>query len=739
MVWRRMPFLGRGEPIPLGSRLERFPRNDLPLQAEVEIFWDAHQIPQIYAQNDGDLALAIGLVQCHLRETQLYLLRYLAEGCLGELLGPLLTPVDELIRCLDPGRAAPEILALLPDRTRHWLESFVTGLNAYAAAQDRRPPEFRWLGLQRRPWAPLDIVRMSRVIAADVHWLLYGRFLRQRRQAHWQRRWQRRLLAGSAHGATNTTTSAELASLFAVARSGSNALAVTEGAQGSTWLASDPHLGFALPNAWLLLGLHAPGMDAVGLAPVGIPFISIGRNRDLAWGGTNLRSLSSDLFAVEDDDICGKEPVRLGRRFFPAKNVWRRWTAVGPLVSDTRLWPKGQEKVALAWMGHRPSDEFTPLLELMQAKEAGSLRRILATWSVPGLNFLAADRQGGVEHVYAATLPRRARDYPDLLRDPRDPRMRWTANPHQCPKRVQMQHAEEGAFYSTVMGSPAAADVAVSANDEPSGTDFIGLFFSNPDRAERLRQLLRDRQGPLTKAQLMAWQRDVHSSRARGLAQFLAEELNGLPRADELRHALQDWPGDYTVESRGASAFELLLAATLQELGHVDGIWKGESDWGVICRFFPADLRALPLPQRRRLLTRAVALAQRRWHRHPRWGDLHRMHSAHWLASLPLLGRLLPGQQWPSGGSRETLMKVAHGLVRGPHRASFGAQARFLCRLEDMDDNHCVLLGGQDGWLGSAQFADQIPHWREGRYIQMPLRRETVVQRFPHRLELKGQ
>ncbi len=721
----------------LASRLQSFPRHGLPLEAGVEILWDEHQIPQIYAENDHDLALGLGLVQCHLRETQLYLLRYLAEGRMGELLGPLLTPVDDLIRRLDPGRAAPEILALLPQRTRDWLEAFVLGLNAYGAAQQRCPPEFRWLGLQRRSWEPLDIVRMSRVIAADVHWLLYARFLRLRRQPGWADRWQRLLQAGQGQGAAGAAVSTQLAAFFGVARSGSNAFAIAEGEGGGTWLASDPHLGFALPNTWLLLGLHAPGLDAVGLAPVGLPFVSIGRNADLAWGGTNLRSLSSDLFAVDDKDICRRERIQLRRRFLPPKTIWRRWTAVGPVISDARLWPKGPEKLALAWMGHRPSDEFTPLLDLMRATEAGALRRIFPCWSVPGLNFLAADRRGRVEHIFAATLPRRRSDYPDILRDPRDPKMRWTAGSQDCPNPAGVPQTQD-AFYSTVPGSPAVEGLVVSANDRPAGSDFIGLFFSPPDRVERLRQLLRERRGPVTAAQLMAWQGDVHSARARSLARFLAKRLDDAPASAALRSALKSWSGDYTVDSQGAAAFELLLAATVKGMGRVQPFWRGTTDWGSICQFLPADLDALDIELRRRLLGRAAALAWRRWRRYPRWGDLHRLRSAHWLAAFPLLGRLLPSHQWASAGSRETPMKVAHGLVRGPHRASFGAQARFLCRVEDVDDNYCVLLGGQDGWLDSAQFDDQIPHWREGRYIPLPLSREAVLRRCRHRLELRG-
>ena len=42
-----------------------------------------------------------------------------------------------------------------------------------------------------------------------------------------------------------------------------------------------------------------------------------------------------------------------------------------------------------------------------------------------------------------------------------------------------------------------------------------------------------------------------------------------------------------------------------------------------------------------------------------------------------------------------------------------------------------VLLGGQDGWLGSDTILDQAALWREGRYLDLPLRPETA-RAWPH-------
>ena len=99
--------------------------------------------------------------------------------------------------------------------------------------------------------------------------------------------------------------------------------------------------------------------------------------------------------------------------------------------------------------------------------------------------------------------------------------------------------------------------------------------------------------------------------------------------------------------------------------------------------------------------------------------------------NLPVLGRAFVLGSYPVGGSRETPMKSGHGLVTGPHEVSFGSMARQISDMADPDSNWFTLFGGQDGWLGSAAFADQVPLWRERRGIRMPLRPETVAAEFP--------
>ena len=149
------------------------------------------------------------------------------------------------------------------------------------------------------------------------------------------------------------------------------------------------------------------------------------------------------------------------------------------------------------------------------------------------------------------------------------------------------------------------------------------------------------------------------------------------------------------------------------------------------------DLETLPPTLRTRLFRRVLHKTEKRVRRYAVWGDMHRLDAAHWLGRLPVLGRAFRLARFPVGGSRETPMKTAHGLVAAPHVAVYGSQARHISDLSDPDENYFVLFGGQDGWLGSANFADQIGLWRQENYIRMPLRAETIVAEFPLLMDLE--
>ena len=95
------------------------------------------------------------------------------------------------------------------------------------------------------------------------------------------------------------------------------------------------------------------------------------------------------------------------------------------------------------------------------------------------------------------------------------------------------------------------------------------------------------------------------------------------------------------------------------------------------------------------------------------WGDMHRLQVAHMLGAIPVLGERFVYADLPTAGSRQTVFKTAHGFENMMHSTRYGSQSRHLSDLSDLDSNWFVLLGGNDGWIGSANFMDQVDLWQK--------------------------
>lgn len=702
----------------LPDRLEDMPTQGLPLSAPVRIAWDRYAIPFIEAETDADAATALGMVHAHLRLGQMEIMRRLALGRLAEMLGPAALELDYGLRILGFDRAVPAIMASMPDTTHHWAEAFVAGINHYIAHTQRLPPDFAMLGLEREMWSVADVLSLGRFASADCNWFVLFNLLRLRHRPEWAELW-----AGLAdhEGAAFRPLLEEPNPLGDLAtrasRAGSNALAVagTRSASGAALMATDPHLNITLPNVWLVAGLKSKTLHATGLMIPGLPFIAIGRNPHVAWSGTALQSSSSDLFDARDLPVTSRtESIR--SRLGPTMQAQIRETALGPLVSDSRMLGTKQP-LALKWIGHQASDELTAWLGVARAADWDDFAAAAEGMAVPGQNLLYADSSGRIGKLMAAHLPRRPQDPPADAVLPPEHSGHWASlvKSSDLPRIVDP-----------------AGGVLASANEKPRHAAYrVGMFYSSHDRHLRLHRLAQQG-GRLDLNDLADFQRDVHSETAVEIKTWLDRRLDG----HRLSKILHHWDGFYDADSRGAAAFELLMGR-LYRFAHGDegqeAYWASWNPTQLMRhRLASADPDAL-----RMALGDAAHGVMHDLRDGAVWGDIHRLHLAHPLGAIPGLGRLARFADLPTGGGNETLMKTAHGLAFGRHAARFGANARFLADLADPDRTRVVLLGGQDGWLGAGNFLDQVPLWRNGQAIPLPLRPETARVHATHHTVLR--
>jgi penicillin amidase len=715
-LFARALAVPRPRPLDLRQRLAMLKLDAAPLEHPVAIRWDSHQIPFIEAQSDTDLAAALGVVHAHLRLGQIDLMRRLALGRLAAVAGPLALEVDRTIHLIGLDRAVPGIIAGLPAVTRDWAQAFVNGVN-HSVASSQRPYEHRLLGIRPEPWSLTDFFTVARLVSADLTWLVAARLLRAQRKAGaaWPSIWPK-LLAGGAPPLFDVAGDAGGDLLARHMRAGSNSAAVAgwRSASGGALIASDPHLGLGLPNNWLIAGLRSPSISAVGLMLPGMPFVALGRNDHVAWGGTSLHAASSELIDVSGLNASDftEHVVQVAVRGAGTQTMRLRESPFGPVVSDGLLL-KDSRPLALRWVGHAPSDELTAMLGVMRATSVEAFNAALDGFAVPGQMMVVAAADGRVGKRAAVHMPRRADAPGDIVTTVDDA---WgfadVCGGDAMPRWVD---PPDGAV--------------VSANEKPDRGDIpLGFFFSPGDRARRLRALLGGGE-TIDEAAMHAAQRDTLHPGALAVRDGLLTEMAGAP-ADFVA-ALRGWDGTYDASSTGALAHELLVGHLLTDLFPPESAAGFGAVWGTRLLLL-AEMRALPLDLSAKAVRNAVAKAVPDWRKWRVWGAVHRYRPSHHFAALPLLGRRFRSAPFPAPGGDDTLHKTGHGLVRKPHVVGFGACARHVSDMADPDANRFVLLGGQDGWLGSSTFVDQVPLWQRGETITVPMRPDAVAAAFPH-------
>lgn len=715
----------------VAERLAALPIGGAPIERPVTIYWNERLVPFVEAQTDEDLAVTLGIIHAHLRLAQMEAVRRASQGRIAEMAGPLATNIDIALRTLDLGRAVPEILESMPSDTRRWLEAFVRGVNHVIAALPDTPHEFKVLGIEPEPWTAEDVLTMGRLASIDVNWFVWFQLLQYRNRADWPEIWTRLLDEGTAsmpsYAQDETRDFAFLRDLLmGLSRSGSNSAAVS-GARtesGGAMLASDPHLGIMLPSLWLIAGVKSPSYHAVGLMPPGLPFFALGRNADIAWGGTNLRAASSDLFDVSKlpvNEIETREE-RIAVRWWLDKTVTVRDTRFGPIITDSEVIDGGDAQVALRWIGHAPSDELTAMLRVNRARDWNEFRTALDGFSISAQNMIYADAKGNIGHVMAAHLPKRTTPRPrDLV---------------LAPEEASAWETILRARDLPVVFNPPEGFIA-SANNRGGATSIpIGYFFSSNDRVERMSEQL-GRNPKVTFSFLSEMQRDVFRASASRLRNLIVLRMEALPRAEALSGAklrlveeIVRWDGHYLEDSAGAAAFESFLFH-FTEAFYENGELDIYSAIGRPLELIRMDVEAASDEKLTRAIDRALGPAAESVAESRTWGERHRLVLAHPLSFMPVIGGRYKFGEYPVAGSSSTLMKTAHSMSASRHNVRFGSNARHISDLSDLDANFFVLLGGQDGRLGSAALTDQFTLWRAGEYIQMPLRLETVRRLFP--------
>lgn len=440
------------------------------LTAPVTARFDQWGVPHLSCQTDPDCAAALGYLHARDRFAQMDLRRRVTTGRLTELVGSLALDNSVTNRGLfltRDGRyleqaaleyASPETLALL--------EAYSAGVNRWLAEVEAGtatlPDEYAYPLVYEEnipPWTPADSIaavlalvnQLTNDSAADASYGAAWDQLGAERAFELYAPWQTSAATtidgftgpGDAKRAVTWAGRAELLdrarpALDEAYRRLRNAGASDDSGQslgsnnwvvspsqtvgGNTLFSNDPHLGMSNPSVWYLAHVDARtdgtgAYNAAGLTLAGLPWVIIGQNENIAWGGTVAYFDLADLYVetLSDDGegvLFNGETVpftEVDHTFVQADGepVTRTLLVVpqhGPVIAIDR---EAGTAVTLRWTGHDLSTDVNFLTELMGAANVTEARDALSLVTTIGQNWVVSDTSGNIGWFPYNTVPLR--------------------------------------------------------------------------------------------------------------------------------------------------------------------------------------------------------------------------------------------------------------------------------------------------------------------------------------------
>jgi penicillin G amidase len=725
------------------------------LEGPVSVRRDRWGVPHIEAQHAEDIWFAEGFCHGQDRLWQMDFYRRVVSGRVSEMAGPEALPVDRLLLTLGIRRTAEREVATLEPELLALLERFCAGVNAAAAEAPAMPFEMQLLRLEWKPWRPVDILSLGKLLAFGL-----------------ATNWERELLRADMVRALGPELAARLDPVYpadnpvvtqeawsgdglaiveqidavrrsiglAAEASGSNNWAVSgaRSATGSPLIAGDPHLPPSMPGIWYQVGLTLGDRFVRGASPPGLPGVYMGQNNDVCWTFTNAMPDVQDLFVerIEGENYLFEDewrPLEIVREEIPVKGrdapevLDVRLTHHGPLVNEA-LGADEAEPLALRWQSLDQPTAFAGMFELHGIRSGPELVAKLEGHSSPASNLVWADRHGSIGYKLIGRLPLRKGGCPDL------PKPGWTG-----------EFEWEGTIPYDEL--PEAVDpdsgFLVTANNRIVGDEYphhITSDWLDGVRAKRIEQLLRaSSEHDLDDFEAM--QSDnlslpgIEAARRLGrLAPSGQREISALER-------LRSWDGRLGPDSIAGTIYQAFILRLAREVAratigdrdlcerwldradngftpHVTSPWRWhshlmdlweEGDEELIGRAWD-ELVLEALSGALDDLSDRFGPDPEAW----RWGHVHEMEFPHPLGEAnPLLRRLL-NRKVKAGGAQETVSQIAYD-PNDPYKAVWAPSWRMVADPVAPERSRWQMFTGQSGHPASPHYDDLQADWLEGR------------------------
>jgi penicillin G amidase len=747
---------------------------------DVTVYHDSMAVPYIIAHNDEDAVFALGYLHAQERMFQMDLIRRAGEGRLSEIFGPKTVEYDEMFRTVGIERTAEKILNNLSPISKRLLQAYAKGVNLYIRkAKGHYPIEFDVLHYDPEPWKPIHSIIVMRMMAweLNISWwvdIVYSELV----QKFGEERASEIIPDFPSDAPTIipyafkkfshlTSDLMETDKRFrdfmgwTGTHIGSNNWVVDgkKSATGKPIIANDPHLAYSAPGKWYAAVVKGGNLNVAGVTLPGLPGVVIGKNKDISWVLTNIMEDDADFY-YEKFDSTGRNYLYDGKWIKPeiikdtikvkdSTDVPYEITITnhGPIISNIHPYSfvygdrsLDTARISMQWLGNFVSDEVLAFYIINTAKNWRDFKVGVNLFSVPGQNFVYADKSGNIGYLFGARLPLREDNYGALVLDGTTGKYNW--------KGFVPENELPSLF------NPPQNFIATANNKtEKDFKYYISNLWEPSSRIERITELLEYKSKHSVK-DFENYQNDFVSPYARELTPYIIDAFkdvkitdNNLKRTMEL---LENWnfemdqysqtPAIYSVffkylmknifsNKMGDTLFNEYIFLQSIPLRTVKNLMKTPES------FWFDDPRTPEIENRDEIIRKCMSEALTelenkfgkdiaKW----QWGNLHYALFKHPFSGFSsLIDRYIDIGPFPIGGDGTTLNSTEYRFTKSiPDNPAFshgefenvlGPSMRFVFDFSTPDKFYLILTTGESGNVLSDHYRDMSQMWLHGKYI----------------------
>ncbi|MEJ2617335.1 MAG: penicillin acylase family protein, partial [Ignavibacteriaceae bacterium] len=412
---------------------------------DVQIYRDSMGVPYIIAKDENDAAFALGYVHAQERLFSMDLMRRAGEGRLSEIYGRDALPFDKMFKTVGINKTVDNILKQTNPGLIKFLQAYSNGVNKYIKdAKGRYPVEFDVLGYEPYNWTPEDCLVIGRMMAWELNISWWSDISFTQLAQKFGEEKVKEILPSYPENAPTIIppeikryakidnsfikTDQEFREFMNMSGThlGSNNWVVngTMSASGKPIIANDTHLHYTAPSQWFAAVIKSDSWNAAGVTLPGIPAVIIGKNEHISWTVTNIMLDDADFY-IERLDSTKKNYLFNGEwkklkiysdtiKVKDSSDVVIKIASTdhGPIISGIHpydfLYPKDkldQTTISMNWIGNHYSNEMYSFYLINHAKNWGEFKVALTSYSVPGQNFVYADKDGNIGYAFGGRIP----------------------------------------------------------------------------------------------------------------------------------------------------------------------------------------------------------------------------------------------------------------------------------------------------------------------------------------------